>query len=409
MRYVERNLRKNEHVAATAHVSYWSIVPIILRSVLFCGIIFSALYYLSEYLINEAIIQQSSDLYQTVTQIRPLILVVAVVAAIIAAAVPIIRLMCIQMVVTDKKLIGKYGVIYVHTLDTYLEKIDNFSINETILGRIFRYNMITVSTTSETLKFKYIARAKAFKNAVMDCYDARLEELMGKQAELVHNRFAADIKVPEGGYVPPVSDDILDDFIISDTTSDTLKTGAETASKPAASEIPETADIEETADVPEDSTVSEVMDADETDILKADEVDTVEDLLAEDAAEKPDEDSPEAAEEDPSEAPEEDAEEEPAKAPEEDAAEILSENLSDTPAENVPETVSDILTGDTSEDAESEKDTLLFKETPVDFTFDDLDDIADESDKAELDDILSFREVTDDFGFIDEPEDNKKD
>ncbi len=134
MRYVERNLRKNERVAATAHVSYWSIVPIILSAVLSCGIVCAVLYYLSEYLINENLIQHNSDLYRTVIQIKPMIPIVAAVAAVIAAAIPIIRMMCIQMVVTDKKLIGKYGVIYVHTLDAYLEKIDNFSIDETILG-----------------------------------------------------------------------------------------------------------------------------------------------------------------------------------------------------------------------------------------------------------------------------------
>ena len=31
MRYVERNLRQNEHVIAKAHVTYWAIVPILLR------------------------------------------------------------------------------------------------------------------------------------------------------------------------------------------------------------------------------------------------------------------------------------------------------------------------------------------------------------------------------------------
>ncbi|MBQ6550186.1 MAG: PH domain-containing protein [Lachnospiraceae bacterium] len=183
MRYVERNLRDNEHVVAEAHVTYWAIVPIILRTLLIIGLFWAILEYGMDYLSKN--FEFNNIEFKQVTDAASIIFIAATVFAVIGAIIPIIRLMCIQLVATDKKLVGKTGFIYVHTLDTYLEKIDNFTINETILGRIFRYNTITVGTTSSTMKFRYIGHAKKFKNAVMDAYDARLQYLMKKEADLI--------------------------------------------------------------------------------------------------------------------------------------------------------------------------------------------------------------------------------
>ena len=110
--------------------------------------------------------------------------VIMSVILVLEAVFEIIRILCIRMVVTDKKIIGKYGIIYVHALDAYLEKIDSFTIDETLLGRIFGYSTIRISTASDHMKFRYISNAKKFKNTVTECYDRRLETLMKKQAQL---------------------------------------------------------------------------------------------------------------------------------------------------------------------------------------------------------------------------------
>ena len=358
MRYVERNLRNNEHVVATAHVSYWSIVPIILRTVLCCGVIFAALYFGSDYSIKENYVQYNSELYQTITNVKPILLIIAIVVAVVMAAIPIIKLLCIQMVVTDKKLIGKYGVIYVHALDTYLEKIDNFTIEETVLGRIFRYNTITVGTTSNTMKFKYIANARAFKNKVMDCYDARLEDLMGRQADLVHLSFKSDDKKPigelnTGGYGIPEGEDVLGGFSLSDTPADTQDIVAE-VQVPDTPEVPEIPEVQEES---EDADIAEEL-QDEVDIIEADE--------------------------------------EP----------IIPEEPEDT-ADDLPEEAADDLPEETADEDAPVQDPLYFKDVPVDFITEDFENDSEVSDESDLDDILNFREVTDDFGFEDEPYDEK--
>lgn len=82
-------------------------------------------------------------------------------------------------------------MIYSNAIDAYLEKVDNFVIDESLLGRIFRYSTITIGTASTTLKFPYMQNAVKFKNEVMDCYDARRTSLMKEQAALIKNLEAA--------------------------------------------------------------------------------------------------------------------------------------------------------------------------------------------------------------------------
>lgn len=218
MRYVEKNLRKNEHVIATAQVTLWAIAAILLRTLLLAGILYAVLYFgtgaAARYMPDDL-----STYVPTGSNGMEITLYGLILLTVLAAAFQIIRLLCIQMVVTDKKLIGKCGVIYVRALDVYLEKIDNFTIEETILGRIFGYNTITVGTASSTMKFRYIARAIRFKNAVMDCYDARIRTLMNDQAQLIQTAYAA--------YEEAKSEAAMEDF--SDLDEDAYKNPADQA------------------------------------------------------------------------------------------------------------------------------------------------------------------------------------
>ena len=191
--YVEKNLRKNETVQAKCHVTWTAFAAIIIRSLLIGGIGFLILYAASELVfdIQESMFDGSgleffaSDAFYDVSTFFSILLIVLIVVCILYAVIPIIRLACIELVVTDKKIIGKNGVIYSNAMDVYLEKVDNFVIDETLLGRIFHFSTITVGTASTTMKFPYMQNAVEFKNKVMDCYDARKTALMKEQAELI--------------------------------------------------------------------------------------------------------------------------------------------------------------------------------------------------------------------------------
>ncbi len=195
--YVEKNLRKNEKVVAKCHVTWIAFVPIIVRALLII-----ALGWLLAYVFAETFIELqdlasgdiefwASETYGMMSAIATIIVVTGHVVGIGFAIIPILKLINIELVVTDKKIIGKTGVIYSNAIDAYLEKIDNLAIDESLWGRIFKYSTITIGTASTMLKFPYMQNAVEFKNKVMDCYDARKTSLMTEQAVLIREQTAA--------------------------------------------------------------------------------------------------------------------------------------------------------------------------------------------------------------------------
>lgn len=194
MGYVERNLRQKETIVAKARVTWVALAPTIARTlaIILIGVIINStvpnLIMSAE---ARAALDTSTDaylsnpdfqLYQTVSKATKAVLAVCCLAGILTAIVPVLRLTSMILVVTDKKLIGKKGVFLVNSIDAYLEKIDNISINESLIGQIFHYATITVSTTNSTMEFQYISNAQKFKNTVMDCMDAYEDAKMRRQA-----------------------------------------------------------------------------------------------------------------------------------------------------------------------------------------------------------------------------------
>lgn len=378
MRYIERNLRQNEQVIARAHVTYWALVPIILRALLICGVIAGALYAAGRF-VPDYTDPYTKEAANYISSNFTLFLIVIAVVALIIIIIPLLKLFCIQLVVTDKKLTGKYGVIYVHSLDTYLEKIDNFTIEETILGRIFRYNTITVGTTSSTLKFRYIAKAKQFKNAVMDCYDARLESLMDRQAELIQQACMPEDNslsdgYPDGGNIGIGPDDSFGGIgasivpeEVSDIVSDEEMTSAvseEEVPADVSEEVPDIPDIEDDSD----AVYEEETEADAEPYEDAEELPDSDDFVPEDTT---------VIEEDVSDAPLD-----------------FDDVFADQPAADDNAPVQDPLYF--SEYTENVRDDSGRPEGAPDFEIPDLDD------------ILNFREVNDDFGFDDPDEEEDK-
>ena len=192
--YVEKNLRKNEQVVAKCHVTWTAFVPIILRTILFIVAGWALVELVVEIICDfrytgipeeGQISYFASEEWGMISGAASIFWATVIVVSLIYAAVSIIKLVCIELVVTDKKIIGKTGVIYSNAIDAYLEKVDNFAIDESLLGRIFKYSTITIGTASTTLKFPYMQNAVEFKNKVMDSYDARKTSLMTEQAILI--------------------------------------------------------------------------------------------------------------------------------------------------------------------------------------------------------------------------------
>ena len=193
MSYVEKNLRNSETVQQKCHVTWMALIPIILRSVIVIALGWIFALVLAALIVDRRMPYYTangldyfaSEEYGNLDIGLTIFVIAVILISIIIAVIPIIKLLCIELVVTDKKLIGKTGIIYSNAIDVYLEKIDNFVIDETLMGRIFKYATITVGTASVTLRFPYMQNAVEFKNKVMDQYDARRTALMKEQADLI--------------------------------------------------------------------------------------------------------------------------------------------------------------------------------------------------------------------------------
>jgi hypothetical protein len=64
-----------------------------------------------------------------------------------AAVVWIVRLASVEFAVTERRVIGKVGVISTRSVDLLLTKVESVSINRGVLGAIFGYGTVTVCGT----------------------------------------------------------------------------------------------------------------------------------------------------------------------------------------------------------------------------------------------------------------------
>ena len=79
----------------------------------------------------------------------------------------ILKKVTTEMAVTNKRVIIKVGIISRRTIEMNLAKIENIGVNQSIIGRIFGYGIITVVGTGGTSEpFKNVSKPLDFRKAV---------------------------------------------------------------------------------------------------------------------------------------------------------------------------------------------------------------------------------------------------
>ncbi len=151
MSYVENNLVKDEKIVSRADVNMVAIVPTIIIAVLMTFIIF----------------------------LLPISVIIVV--------LKIFQLKSTELVVTNKKIIGKTGLINTKVMDSPINKINNISVEQGLGGKIFGYGKIIVSTSSGGYEFNCIKNADNFRHSVMNEIDRADEERVQKQAQELAN------------------------------------------------------------------------------------------------------------------------------------------------------------------------------------------------------------------------------
>ena len=78
-----------------------------------------------------------------------------------------------ELAVTDRKLIGKWGLISRRTIEQRLDKVDSIEVEQTILGRILGYGTVEVRGSGVTMTpLRMIAGPLTFRRRVEDALNA---------------------------------------------------------------------------------------------------------------------------------------------------------------------------------------------------------------------------------------------
>ena len=71
----------------------------------------------------------------------------------------------------DKKIFGKTGIIKIISLESPINKINDIFIKQSLLGLIFNYSTIIVSTSSNRYRFEYIKNSQILRTKLLELID----------------------------------------------------------------------------------------------------------------------------------------------------------------------------------------------------------------------------------------------
>lgn len=113
-----------------------------------------------------------------------------ILSLIIAAAImagPYIRLVTTELGITNKRVIGRYGLIKTLSLDAPLNKINNVSVSSGLFGKILGYGNVVITTSSGGYYYKGITNVEQFKISLMNQIDQFDDDRIKYQAKEMAN------------------------------------------------------------------------------------------------------------------------------------------------------------------------------------------------------------------------------
>lgn len=112
----------------------------------------------------------------------------------IKAIIATVQFNHVELAITNKRVIGKSGVVNTKALDAPLNKIQNVSVTQTFGGKIFNYSTVKINTAAGEYTFGAIKNADAFKGMLMAQIDQFEEDRLAQQANQMAQAMAGAIK-----------------------------------------------------------------------------------------------------------------------------------------------------------------------------------------------------------------------
>ncbi len=166
MGYVESSLNKNESVVARANFSWVAVVPAVIWLVL---AVVGAFVGLAQLNFDGTII----------TYVK----IASIVIGVLPMIVRVLWLALAALVITDRRVIGKVGIIKKESIDMPIHKVDNVSVKTSFVGRLLGYSTITIMSASGKTQFKLIGKADKFKNQITNAIEQAAEKARIEQAK----------------------------------------------------------------------------------------------------------------------------------------------------------------------------------------------------------------------------------
>lgn len=141
---------------------------------------------------NETIVKiaNRNGLFLVGTWIRGILLCWLLLIPVFQAIIRTIQFFNVELAITNKRVIGKVGVLNTSALDAPLNKIQNVGEKQTFWGKIFNFSVITINTAAGEYVFPCIKAGAQFKGMIMSQIDQFEEDRMKQQATEMANAMA---------------------------------------------------------------------------------------------------------------------------------------------------------------------------------------------------------------------------
>lgn len=150
-KYVEQNLGKNESIVKAAKFTPIYLVWMWVKGILLCFLL---------------LIPTFKALFATIEYSRK------------------------ELAITNKRVVGRVGVFKTVSLDAPLNKVQNVEINQNLIGKIFNFGHVSITTASGSIPFGGVDHPDAFKGMLMAQIDQYEEDRVKQQAAEMANAMA---------------------------------------------------------------------------------------------------------------------------------------------------------------------------------------------------------------------------
>lgn len=198
--YVENNLQKGETLIMKAKINFMAMFGQLLWAII-CGVADIIFQIKKSDIINRitrgelttspsslAEIQKAAEEQQALNITNNMLFyaqIAILVIGLLPLVIKIIRLAFTVLALTNKRVIGKTGIIAIKSLDIPIEKVETVVIETSFWGRIFKFYSIVIKSASgdhDGLRWKGIKNATEIKNAITAAIDKHAEEARQAQA-----------------------------------------------------------------------------------------------------------------------------------------------------------------------------------------------------------------------------------